>query len=720
MRRSRPQHHRRNHLVVSQGYGAFGPIFTDRPLVSAHHLAFSFFLVALISLSACRSKDYLSVRPVPRNPLTESLKLVSAHQAEPSERTRRLLKQYGWDDEYRSDRKSVLQQMQAMLDRDPTGAMAIALAELAYIEGFRHDTLSQERSALDWYGASMLAAYNYLFDPRFDTVRNPYDPEFRRACDLYNGSLQGALRLINAKGELAPDTDHLIHTGSIACRLRAVWDGSVPAQEIERFEFASDFEIEGLRNQHVTYGLGVPLIAVRRAREDSSDAEPHYPRTMSVPVTAFVRITRSRPASGDDSIEAELIFFDPLQSTDVVVAGRRIPLESDITTPLAYTLDSPALRESRRLDTLGLLFPEKVKDYRGVYMIDPYDPNKIPVLMVHGLWSSPLTWMEMFNDLRAYPELRSRYQFWFYLYPTAPPYWESAAAFREDLAELRRQLDPRGENETLDQMVLVGHSMGGLLSRMQVIDSGDRFWSAMATKPISEFQGTWEEKQRVAQIAFFQANRSVRRVITIATPHRGSEFANDWTEYVARKLISLPQQVLSWRYEIVRKNRAAIRAPEVFEKATSIDSLEPDSVFFPVLATTDPAPWVRQHNIVGVIEGRSMLKWFHDEPSDGVVDYTSAHLDNAVSELVVDADHSNVQRHPRAILEVRRILLEHLAEVGARRFPVRPAGAAHEAHQTATIPSAGASSFQPVPSARPAGPVSNSPTINSPAALPPP
>ena len=73
----------------------------------------------------------------------------------------------------------------------------------------------------------------------------------------------------------------------------------------------------------------------------------------------------------------------------------------------------------------------------GLYMVQPYEPGKIPVLMVHGLWSSPMTWMEMFNDLRSQPEIRDHYQFWFYLYPTGQPFWLSAAQLRRDLAKVR-------------------------------------------------------------------------------------------------------------------------------------------------------------------------------------------------------------------------------------------------------------------------------------------
>ena len=116
-------------------------------------------------------------------------------------------------------------------------------------------------------------------------------------------------------------------------------------------------------------------------------------------------------------------------------------------------------------------------------MLEPYDPNRIPVLMVHGLWSSPTTWMDMFNDLRSFPEIRERYQFWFYLYPSGQPFWISATQLRNDLVTMRDAFDRPRRDKSLDNMVLVGHSMGGLVSRMQTIDSGDEFWRIVSEQP---------------------------------------------------------------------------------------------------------------------------------------------------------------------------------------------------------------------------------------------
>ena len=176
-----------------------------------------------------------------------------------------------------------------------------------------------------------------------------------------------------------------------------------------------------------------------------------------------------------------------MEDTSVEVCGARVPLETDLSTPLAHFLSQPALDDTR-VSTLGLLNPGEVKKLTGLYMLEPFRADKIPVLMVHGLWSSPVTWMEMFNDLRSDPLIREHYQFWFYLYPSGQPFWFSASQLRTDLANMRRALDPYRQQPALDQMVLVGHSMGGLVSKLQTVDSGNRFWQTLSDKPFAELQ----------------------------------------------------------------------------------------------------------------------------------------------------------------------------------------------------------------------------------------
>ena len=314
------------------------------------------------------------------------------------------------------------------------------------------------------------------------------------------------------------------------------------------------------------------------------------------------------------------------------------------------------------LATLGLRKPAAAEQLSQIYMLEPYSPNKIPVIMVHGLWSSPMTWMEMFNDLRALPEIRDHYQFWFYLYPTGQPFWTSAADFRDDLRELQAQLDPRGESHTMRQTVLVGHSMGGLVSMMQTIEPGDRMWKLVTDRPFEQLKADETTRRELQRVVFFEPNRSVTRVISLGTPYHGSRYANDYTRWLGKHLIKMPKQLIMSSHKLERDNPNYFRNLEPLMITTSIDSLDEQCPIFGVLNRSPRAPWVKYDNIMGMTPKDDWLARF-TEDGDGVVSLKSARIDDVNSELVVPANHTTVHRHARSILKVRDLLLEHLAEM---------------------------------------------------------
>jgi hypothetical protein len=270
----------------------------------------------------------------------------------------------------------------------------------------------------------------------------------------------------------------------------------------------------------------------------------------------------------------------------------------------------------------------------------------------------------MFNDLRSFPELRKSYQFWFYQYPSGQPFWTSAKQLRAELAELRTHLDPYQQNDSLDQMVLVGHSMGGLVSRMQTIESGDEFWRILTDRPYSELKGEDDVKKQLADAVFFEPNHSIRRVITIGTPHRGSNYANDYTQWLGRKFIELPATMVVGGNELARENPNFFRDTKLLTTQTSIDSLSPKSPIFPVMLRAKTSPSTKYHNIIGLVPEKGFYGKF-SAGTDGVVELASAQIDGVESELVVEAEHQEIHTTPRAILEVRRILKDHLSQIQA-------------------------------------------------------
>jgi pimeloyl-ACP methyl ester carboxylesterase len=661
-------------------------------------------ICSILAMCGCASQaQWVKVRDTPRNPLAGTLDLVAPGGPKPTERTMQLLRRYDLAQELKGDRAALLSRLEDIQRREPEREHEYAMAEIAYITASQSEKLHRQR-ALEFYGTALIHAYRYLFEPESGgnreedevelsvsagSVLNPYDPQFRGASDLYNQSLEGMLRLVRQEGELRPGMSRTVKTANHTCSFDVTMHSTGwHEDDIDRLEFVSDYQVQGLQNHYHTYGLGVPLIAVRRGHPGEDPAEHYYPPSVCFPMTAFLRVDRPAPAaqavshhpvdgrsragmplmSDPAAPHFVLELRDPLDRASIVVAGRDVPLEADLSTPLAYFLNQPQFQDSD-LSTLGLLRPGKARKLQGLYMLEPFDRQKMPVVMVHGLWSSPITWMEMYNDLRSDPLVRGHYQFWFYLYPTGQPFWVSATQMREHLALMRRELDAGRQSPALDQMVLVGHSMGGLVAKLQTVESKEAFWRTMSERPFSELDADPEEIRALASMFYFRPNPSVRRVVTLGTPHRGSEFSNDLTRWLGNKLIKLPGKMLHGRSELLARNRGYFRPDAPLDIQTSIDSLSPDSPVLPVLLAAPPGPWVNYHNVAGHDPEAGWREYFVGE-GDGVVSLDSARLDRMrqlESQIIVPADHISVHRHPQSILEVRRVLFEQLSEL--RDFP---------------------------------------------------
>jgi len=627
--------------------------------------------ILLLTLLAGPSCSSISVTRSNSPGLLEAWRASVIRHCRLSTRTAQTLRQLDLTDTYDSDPDEAIAQLHAFALKEPAPDFLFALAEVNYLQGRKREKW-QAQQAIGHYYLCAGYAYHYLFatadrkpdeapDPvgvcRLLTPQNAFDPRFRLACDLYNTSLSKCIAAAQRVGGLdtrkqlqLPTPDGKGFTLSVVHR-GFRWK----PEEFGPLLFCDDYRVKGLDNHHETYGLGVPLIA-QRADLPTQPEGTRYPPNVCFPVTAFFRFDGGL-ADLYARHNGQLEMYNPLTVQSIQVQGRMVPLQTDLTTPLAYLLNGTDLTY---VGYGGFLRPDYVEGLTGVYMLEPYEPGKIPVVFVHGLLSSPITWAPMFNDLQADPKIRANYQFWFYFYPTANPYLVSAAGLRHDLETLRVRVDPQKKDRSYDQMVMVGHSMGGLISRLLTVDSGDAFWKQVSDRPFDQIQVDPQTAKELQRTLFFDREQSVRRVIYLATPHHGSSLSPSTVGRLAGELIRLPSNLMKVTTELA--NDKALRGKGI---PTSVAELDPSSPILTVLASRPRPADVRYHSVIGVIKpGQAPLEsWLagtcHEE-GDGVVPYVSAHLDEAMSELVLPADHTHVHQHPLAVLEVRRILLEHL------------------------------------------------------------
>ena len=324
---------------------------------------------------------------------------------------------------------------------------------------------------------------------------------------------------------------------------------------------------------------------------------------------------------------------------------------------LVLTMSLPA--ESQTV-TAGEVSPAFQSRYAQIYTVDPYQPGKIPVLFIHGLWTSPRVWTTMIGSLRSDPVLQTRFQFWVASYPSGHPLPVAAASIRQALCQLRRAFDPAGADPALNQMVILGKSTGGQIARMLVQSSGQEIWNAIFKQPPEQVQSSPERRAQLWLTLFYEPEPYVRRVIFVTTGHRGSEAA-EWPFGVRLgvDLITWKSPARAEHTELVAANGRAVFQPFLRNRSLSaFDGMRKDSPLLQAIDRQPFAPGLSYHSIIGNTRRVASL----EEMSDGFISYRSAHLEGAVSEQIVFTNH-RCEANPHVIAEVRRILLVHLAEL---------------------------------------------------------
>ena len=401
-------------------------------------------------------------------------------------------------------------------------------------------------------------------------------------------------------------------------------------------------------------GIGATLLAIREI--PVKDFQKRFLRTAHV----YYGVTATATFQGN---RCEISFDIPCQR-NVNLAGRDFSLAGDFSTSVAMFL---VREQPEKLGFARLVHPDKYKDTTLLFRLQPYDPRKIPVLFVHGLQDTAATWMPMLNALLDDPQIRNNYQFWFFTYPTGDPFPYSAALLRHDLDKFEKAYPDH------KPIVIVGHSMGGLLTRLMLTDSCvDEMWRYLFNLPPAETPLSQEDKELLASALIFKHRPDINRAIFLSTPHRGSELASNWIGKIGTRLVHLPKKLVEAGQEMTAVAAETKGGFHLHRMPNSIDALSPTSSFVIAVNKRPLTSSIPYHQIIG-----DRGKGNSPNSSDGVVAYWSSHLDGARSTLIVPSAHPT-HKSPEGIEEVRRILKLHLRS--------RPAGSIKVASELANIP----------------------------------
>lgn len=438
----------------------------------------------------------------------------------------------------------------------------------------------------------------------------------------------------------------MAHNDEIAPHILQAYEDLVPC---------ADISLDDLENRYIVIGPGIPLAGVVPA-DKAKDLKS-------------VRVIRDK--GNVHSLTAVLVFpenrhskqlpkmclIPRLSREDIPIGRHRYRLAADFSAPLALYWQMTDVKSMR---LLGLFRPLKAVNVYGLSFNEPYNPKKIPVVLTHGLMSAPNTFSNLVNRLVQDPEIRKHYQFWYFGYPTGIPWVISAEQYREALTKVRQELDPHKRNKNWDRMVVLGHSMGGLITRYSLAKEPWKLMkgtlSAEGERDLVKQHDTATDKSNKNTFCFSPL-KEPKRVIYLATPHRGAPFADNWISAIGSWLIKIPVQLTAEALKIVtfQEDMLLVNPQNFVQNMTSINQLSPHSVAIKNISSV-PLRNVPTHSVIGKQGNEDTL-----HSSDGIVPYWSSHLNWSDSEKIVHHDHS-VQDDSETAKEIIRILKLHLSK----------------------------------------------------------
>lgn len=485
-------------------------------------------------------------------------------------------------------------------------------------------------------------------------------PEQERAVALrdYNADLLLLLRRLRHDAEqsqrrIRPSHFDIRHQlGDESLRLMSLYDDMVPA---------ADVPLESLQERYTDYGLGVPLVGVIPASKIGNSRDKVFniaTRGTVTPITCLLAFSQQD--------KPQLVLLPRVNVENYQVGKLKYRLAADWSAPLEVYWNLTHVQDDR---ILGLLRPQELRETIGLSSIEPYDPNKIPVILTHGLASSANTFDNLVNRLTSSPEIRKNYQFWYFNYPSGIAWTISARMYRESIRNLRNRVDPQHKNPNWDNMVVVGHSMGGLITHYNQCTEP---WNILLGADIPEEQikpylkSEYVEKpfgnpalEQLRQDYFFHPVQA-GLVVYMATPHRGAPVAKYRLVTMLTKLVTLPQTLIKEAYNLATLQRDIflLNPEDAYLWFTSVNQLKPDSYSIKGLQKLTVRD-VPTHSIIGD-------RGYNDCPdcSDGIVPYWSSHLSWG-TQTIVPYDHS-VQDGPETAVDLKKVLDSYAARHPAK------------------------------------------------------
>lgn len=572
-----------------------------------------------------------------------------------SSKTRHYLKSYFTGTGIDNDHREIIRRLSMQQDLLVQGDLLEIISDLCWNQTKTHQHPPTEN--LSYCVAAAFYSYKYLNLKNDADSGSQYDPSHCQMILRYNQAISAIFRYLQQWDLLNRQSFRLpfINGQEVEFDISEI-HLTVPPDSIISFELCSDYVVKNI-DYSLSFGIGTPLLVYAGVPESGKESAFRYPERFVLPATFLLHFYGDSDMQNNHVLQAKAEIVDTANQDMVYVGNNRIPLASDFTTVFCAQQTSGSAKDL--VDYV--LHPIYETESAGFYLTMPYQPEKIPIVFIHGLLSSPETWKEMVLQLYNDPHIQKHYQFLFYKYSSGNPVLASAAVFRNGLNAIQQEVSRNPEAmETFRKMILIGHSMGGLITRTMVQQNEAYFVEKSSGKSWQDLQKILSpDDLKLAENLIFPHPDFVSRAIFIACPHRGSEKAQWGVSKQFAKLIRLPQNIFIDSVDFLldfaelKKDNHDTDWKKLTD--TGIDNLDPENFF---IQTLSDSPFVKIpcHSIIGNRHSAGI-----PAGSDGIVDYSSAHLDHVDSEIIVKSGHS-VQKTLPAIREVKRILYMHLKD----------------------------------------------------------
>ena len=497
-------------------------------------------------------------------------------------------------------------------------------------------------------------AYAYLFFSERAPSERAFEDRQTQVRDYYNYAVQQAVSALfvrfQQQGQQADSAAELsaLPGWKIALdvsQLGALQDMPMPDAMLP----ASGLRFTGLRSVYRRDGFGAEMVAMlpnatslQNEASESDATSPAYSAMPTPSLTVLLRFDGDTLAKVLASRAVRVEAYDPYLSARATLGGYTVPLAGDFSAGYGVWMARSGFAEQSLRTLFGMAHGI---DRPHIFLTQPYDPNRRVLVLLHGLASSPEAWVNLANELLGDEHLRARYQIWLVYYPTNLPIAYNHLQILKGLQQALDHFDPQRRSASAHDMVLVGHSMGGVLARLMVSSSdGDRLWQRLFGNATLAPQAMQTLRDKLSPMLHFEPMPEVSEAIFLASPHRGTPHATGILGSLVGGLIGLPARILDQFQDITGTGL-------VGKLPTSMDNLNDHDAFVEAAAELKISPQVTYHSIIARRDPRVPLA----QSDDGFVPYWSAHLDGAASETVITSGHS-VQETPQAILQIRKLL----------------------------------------------------------------